>query len=295
LELDELCSDVSQQSAHQHDADMRLIRTYPELFPNFYLIPTLFLNRECILELREFSLIGIECFRWLLSAIDQTGDIVDFFFEWREYRLRSQPSLRGFGLRQYYRQNFRGELLAFVREHPISQSSVVKALLDYETRTLDVFAAVSDHSAAGTQVPSDLSLNWNDIVISSRDVHVITLPFDIEALVAGLKVAAVAPLQSEAHFYVTQEEIPGISRLHEVSDWMACAIRYCKLPRTLAEVLQHLAQEITDIDENRRQDTLLQLLRAAQQKGFLRILRKEDPGAEHSHAKTSTAMSQPAY
>ena len=67
--LEELCSDMSHQARVQNDTDLELIRAYPEIFPNFYVIPTPYLERAALLELREFILMAATRFRWLLVAM----------------------------------------------------------------------------------------------------------------------------------------------------------------------------------------------------------------------------------
>jgi radical SAM superfamily enzyme YgiQ (UPF0313 family) len=290
LQLDELCSDVSQQSAGKDEANHRLIETYPEIFPNFYLIPTHFLDRDCILEFREFSLVGIECLRWLLSAIDQGNSIVEFFLDWREYRVRSYPSLRGMELRRYYRQNFRSDFLAFVRKHPRGQTAVVEALLDYETQKVVTFAVMREDRVGGIQLQCDAPLKWDDIVVTSPDARLITLGFNVETLIDSLKNEVLAELQHGTYFYVTREEMPGVSRLHRISDWMASAVRYCDISHTLAEVLQQL--EIAEISDEQREDLILQLVKAAHSYGFLRIFRSKDCAVEHSTPTMSAVTSQ---
>jgi radical SAM superfamily enzyme YgiQ (UPF0313 family) len=52
LVLEELCSEVSHQGRNQDEADLELIRRHPEIFPNFYLIPTPHLDRKSLIELR---------------------------------------------------------------------------------------------------------------------------------------------------------------------------------------------------------------------------------------------------
>ena len=50
--LDDLCSEMSHQGRMQNDADRELIRKYPEIFPNFYILETPGLDRPFCLELR---------------------------------------------------------------------------------------------------------------------------------------------------------------------------------------------------------------------------------------------------
>ena len=58
LILEDLCSGLSHQGRNQNAADVQLIHAYPEIFPNFYVIPTRHLDRGSLFELREFALNG---------------------------------------------------------------------------------------------------------------------------------------------------------------------------------------------------------------------------------------------
>ena len=288
LLLDELCSDMSQQSANRDDADLHLIRAYPEIFPNFYLLPSPFLDHARLFELREFALIGTESFRWLLSAVDQeTSGIADFFLEWRDYRLHSRPSLSGFDLRRYYRSEFRTEFLSFLTMHPLGKTTIVAALLDYEDRVCRALSDVREDATCGTSVPPEASLWWNDTVVLSSDAHLIELSFDIQQLVDALKSATPPKLRhGRVHYYVTRQEIPGVSRLHRVSDWVASVLRSCKHPRSVSEILEQLATEITEVEERFHRYTFVKLLKGAQANGFIRILRSENHISENCKSTT---------
>ena len=88
LTLGDLCSDISQQGPVQDPEDWNLIERHAEIFPNFYLLPTPHLDRERLLELREFALNGVGHFRWLLCAIHQsTHQLYDLFLLWQKYRM----------------------------------------------------------------------------------------------------------------------------------------------------------------------------------------------------------------
>lgn len=134
LILEDLCSEMSHQARSQADADIQLIKCYPEIFPNFYIIPTADLDWSQLLEFREFVLTGTARFRWLLLAIHSTADhLAEFFLDWRARRLEVRPQLRGPSLRHYYRTiEFRAEFLGFVGSHEKCGNEVIQALLDYE-------------------------------------------------------------------------------------------------------------------------------------------------------------------
>src|ERR1700756_120213 len=71
LILEELCSCVSHQGRRQDHADVEMIAAHPDIFPNFYVVPTPHLERTRLFELREFMLMALARFRWILVAIDQ--------------------------------------------------------------------------------------------------------------------------------------------------------------------------------------------------------------------------------
>jgi radical SAM superfamily enzyme YgiQ (UPF0313 family) len=272
LILDDLCSDLSAQSANRNTADFSLIRAYPEIFPNFYLIPTPFLDRSCILELREFSLVGIECFRWLLSAIEQSNiDISDLFLAWREYRCKTRPHLSGFDLRRFYQLEFRTEFLRFLRGHALAKEFRVEVLIDYETRITESLSIKRDHHVAGETLSVEAPLNNTDIIVSGSNIHLIESSADLQQLLDGLKTANISSVERGRKFYVGREESAGVIRFHSVSDWMACVVRGCEKPRALADLLEQLAIEITDVEEHDRLYTFPRLIRAAQMHGFIDI------------------------
>jgi hypothetical protein len=157
----------------------------------------------------------------------------------------------------------------------------VEALLDYEDRVFSTISRESERGTSGTLVPLEACLRSNDTAVRTSDTHLIELSFDIQKVVDALKVATLPQLQRGLYFYVTQEEIPGSSRLHRVSDWVACVLRSCEHPRCVSEIFEQLTMEITEVEEKFRPYTFVKLLKGAQSKGFIRILRTANLVSEH--------------
>lgn len=87
LTLDGIYSDMSHQGWQQSAEDREMIAAYPAVFPNFYTVPTPWLEKAYLKELREFILVGIRRFRWLLVALHQdSGDLLTVFDAWRAWR-----------------------------------------------------------------------------------------------------------------------------------------------------------------------------------------------------------------
>lgn len=276
LVLEELCSGMSHQGRRKNDADLQLIRTYPDIFSNFYAIPTRYLDRGSLLELREFALMGAARFRWVLTSIDQnTAGMLDFFLEWRKFRLQIRPGLEGSALREYYRTDtFRTEFLSFVRSHKAGSAAVVEGLLEYEdTMTRATAPADKRTSPTGDPVAHGTALCWSDIPIRKKRVFVIELTYDIQSIVDALKLRSKPVFERGPHFYVTREVSAHIDRLDRVSDWMAFLLRLCNGRRRIEEIVQRLSANLPEVEESLREYVCVRLLVGAQAENLIDIYR----------------------
>src|SRR5215831_16315893 len=275
LTLETLCSDVSHQGEWQSDNDIELIRKYPEIFPSFYLLPTPHLNRNLLLELREFSLMGVEHFRWLLVSLDQvTGGILDFFCEWRQTRLHLHPSFDGFELRRYYRTaTFRTDFLHFVRHHFASKEPAVEAFLEYEDAI-----RVAPHwdgaaTSSGTPLSPGATLWWTDIPVMKKQCRVVELACDIEEVINALEQQTQPAPSRGLRLYVTREISSGTQSLEMISDWVAGVLRACDGNRSIEQVLKELSYELQYVEEDVREYVFVRLLEAVHADGFIEIYR----------------------
>ena len=275
LVLEELCSSMSHQGRSKNDEDLQLIRTYPDIFPNFYAIPTRHLDRGSLLELREFALMGAARFRWLLTAIDQsTAGMLDFFLEWREFRLQIRPSLEGFDLRNYYRTDtFRTEFLSFVRSHDAASTAAVEALLDYENIVRRTASADERTSPTCDAVAPGTALWWSDIPIRKKRVFVIELAHDIQSIVDALKLRSELVSKRGRYFYIMREVSAGVDRLDQVSDWIACLLGLCDGRQTIEEILPRLSANLPEVEELLREYVCVRLLAGAQAENLIDVYR----------------------
>ncbi len=289
LVLEELCSGMSHQGRSKNDEDLQLIRTYPEIFPNFYAIPTRHLDRGSLLELREFALMGTACFRWVFTAIDQnTTGILDFFLEWREFRLQIRPGLEGSDLREYYRtNNFRTEFLSFVRSHEAGSAGAVEALLEYEDTVTRIASADKRTSRTGDPVPPGTAFWWSDIPVRKKRLFVIELTYDIQSIVDALKLQSKPVFERGPHFYVTREVSTDIDRLDRVSDWIAGLLLLCDGRQRIEEIVPRLSASLREVQEPLREYVCVQLLAGAQDGGLIDIYR-DASRAERNRARTGS-------
>src|SRR5262249_45005039 len=83
LVLNDDVADMSYRGWNQEAADYTMIAQHPEIFSSFYSVPTPFVEREFLKELRDFLLNSMRSFRWLLVGLHQdSGNVVDVFRQW---------------------------------------------------------------------------------------------------------------------------------------------------------------------------------------------------------------------
>jgi hypothetical protein len=274
LMLEELCSAMSHQGRLQREADLDLVRRHPDIFPNFYLLPVPHLDRDSLLELRELSLSAVGHFRWLLSALDRitAAGILEFFMQWRSFRLQLRPEIHGPDLRYYYRTSeFRADFVSFVHTHPAGQNAVVRALLDCETALRRRAAKAMPVPPAGEILARDSSLFGSDVPVINRRADVIELSCDIQRVVDALKFCREPEWVRGPHFYITEEN--GTDRLVRISKWLASLLRACDGQRNVSEVVRHMAGELSEIAQPLRAYAVIKLLEGAQNRGYLLVYR----------------------
>ena len=275
LILEELCSSVSHQGRSQDRADVEMIIAYPEIFPNFYVVPTPHLERDRLFELREFTLMGLARLRWVLVAIDQTASgILDFFWTWREHRMRIRPQLGPSDLRQYYRSDdFRADFVAFVRTQKAGRAPAVKALLDYEDALRRSAAADPRSSPAGDRVTPGSVLEPDDIPVRGHGIVAFELSHDIQRVVDALK-RRQKPVRSRGRrFYVTRPLSAANARIDRISNWMAYLLRLCDGRRSIRDVVQQLSAQLPEVQTSLRNYVGMRLLEGAQAERFIEVYR----------------------
>ena len=291
LTLEELCSDMSSQSRTLNQLDVALIREHTEIFPNFYLIPTPHLDRSAHLEMVEFFSVGVVRFRWLLSAIDQaTSNMLDFFFEWREFRLQVRPGLVGTQLRNYYRiREFHGDFVSFVAVHEVSGNEAVNAFLELETAMLRRAMQPNVPRPAGEVLLAGSELWSTDVPLVMPQARVVELNCNIQLVVEGVKRRSEPIWLRGPHFYVTRRTTSGVNQLCSISHWVAAVLCACDGRRTIATILRCLRTQIPEVNNEVRDYVYLRLLREIQALGYIEIYRDSDA---KSFAKNQSAKNQ---
>ncbi|HLJ26057.1 MAG TPA: radical SAM protein [Candidatus Angelobacter sp.] len=138
LILNDDVADMSYRGWHQEPEDHAMIAGHPEIFSSFYSVPLPFVEREFLKELRDFLLSGMRTFRRLLVGLHQdSGNVVDVFQQWQEWRSKSGVHFSNGDRTAYYAQGgFTADFLRFVRLQYIPAVSratpAITALVEYE-------------------------------------------------------------------------------------------------------------------------------------------------------------------
>ncbi len=238
--LEELCSAESHQGRLQNAADRELIRRHPEIFPNFYLLPTPDLDRACCLELREFLLMGCGRLRLLLTALHQAGSgILDVFLRWREYRRSLRGESSGGALRHYYTQDLaRDDFLEFVQTRIGELASpAVEAALAY-------YAALSEARRARFTPPGKRvsgAIELSDVPLRKPYVDVLALDCDMSAVIEYLRGALPCFPAAERKYYRTKPASEGAVQVAEIAPLLFRALEICDGRRTADECITEMA------------------------------------------------------
>src|SRR5437660_3176998 len=118
LVLDDDVADMSYRGWHQDAGDCEMIAGHPEIFSSFYSVPMPFLERDFLKELSDFLLNGMRAFRKLLLGLHQdSGNIVDVFQQWLEWRRKNGIDFSNGDRTAYYAQGGFGlDFFRFVRQ-----------------------------------------------------------------------------------------------------------------------------------------------------------------------------------
>jgi radical SAM superfamily enzyme YgiQ (UPF0313 family) len=200
LVLNDDVADMSYRGWRQDPEDHAMIADHPEIFSSFYSVPLPHLEREFLKELRDFLLNGMRAFRRLLLGLHQdSGNIVDVFEQWQEWRTRNGVHFSNGDRTAYYAQDcFPADFLQFVRLHYIPTVSraplAITALMEYEAAMLAAKAAGAAGPLSDAQNTFTNDLAGDEAALLSPDsrlrllpgVNVIDLPADYREIVRRL-------------------------------------------------------------------------------------------------------------
>jgi radical SAM superfamily enzyme YgiQ (UPF0313 family) len=252
LALNDDVADMSYRGWPQQADDHAMISGHPEIFSSFYSVPLPYLEHEFLKELRDFLLNGQRAFRRLLLGLHQdSGNIVDVFEHWREWRTRNGVDFPYGNRTAYYGQGgFPGDFLQFVRLHYIPASKAplaMTALVEYEEALLSGGQKTHEATGAGSdqeQVSGGRVIANDDEAITpdSRPqlfpgVNVIGLPADYQEIVRRLRERSpLHDLPSQPVKIVVRKTASGPAEVRQLSPLSAELLELCEDGLTVQEI-----------------------------------------------------------
>ncbi|HEV2989580.1 MAG TPA: radical SAM protein [Candidatus Angelobacter sp.] len=273
LILEDLFNAVSHPGWSQDVCDTHLIADFPDIFPNFYAVPTPALERRYILELREFFLRTINRFRWLLVAwFDRCGDLLSLYDDWHTWSRRLLSNTSGLEMRHYYTTwQFDRHFVEFLKQRPQNSRGIFETiLLEFEKALIDI---ILDRSEQKSLTKRPVILNGDMHIELDRFVHVLHLDSDVNQAIKFLQMGSPPndtlwrPI-SVATRLVSEERIEVL----EISSLVAEFLRLCREPITIGDILGKFAKYCPISGKLKKLDLAQLTLRTLYNQRLLRIV-----------------------
>jgi radical SAM superfamily enzyme YgiQ (UPF0313 family) len=197
LVLDDIFSDMSYQGWHQDPADLELIKSHGDVFPNFYAVPTRHVSRSYLKQVRDFVTQLVHRFRWLpVALLQDCGDFLVIFEEWKTWILDKREATSTVGIIPYMCSvDFRGDFLEFVRTRYLNGRSradaAIAALVEIEGGVIEGGRGAEAAPAGGTvDVTRPDLLNMEDCPHQSAGTAVRDIGVDYSQLILALQAGA---------------------------------------------------------------------------------------------------------
>jgi radical SAM superfamily enzyme YgiQ (UPF0313 family) len=251
LLLHDDAAEMSYRGWRQEAEDHAMIAGHPEIFSSFYSTPLPHLEREFLKELRDFLLNGAGAFRRLLLGLHQdSGNVLDVFQQWREWRTRNGIHFSSGDRTAYYAQaGFTADFFRFVRLQYIPAASraplAITTLVEYEA----AMPGLNDLPGQEQIVddPEEL-LSPDSRLQLLPGVHVIELPADYHEIIRRLRQQR--PLNDIAGQPVKLaiRGIPqGPAEVRQLSPLSAELLDLCEDGLTVEEITAEFLQRKIDI------------------------------------------------
>ncbi len=251
---DDVLSELVLHSWRKDSADYSLIREHPQVFPEFCAMPTQFLERHGLMELRNFVIYGTTQFRWLIIALHQhSGNLVDVFERWRLWLTKHRSTTRATG--EYYTgATFRSDFLEFVATDYLNdgdaEALAVRTLLEYEIGIERLKERSAPPPWANVASGGKLFTDLQEIPHIAPGIDILRLSADYEGIIECLRNRQSPRNVSRRPVVVADRQMPdGSIQVIQLSPLSAALIGLCDGTRAAAEIAAHFSQLQDGLDQ----------------------------------------------
>ena len=233
-------SDMSHQGWQQDPADRRLIRAFPEIFPNFYGVPSV-VDRGYLMELNRFFMGAERRFRWLLIALHQeAGHLLTVFDAWRVWRQEPANPAKYYASIEFS-HDFQTFLKAVYLVKMRPSSIAVPGLLELQAALED--ESQRDTAPCGHFEPGGAAITSDLIPRRAPGVRVVRVGTDLRAIFQALR--SKQPLQRVARsprvLAACQSDDDRL-KLMELPSLLADTLYLCNGKSTVQEIVRRFSR-----------------------------------------------------
>jgi hypothetical protein len=190
LILDHIYSDMSHQGWKQDLNDVEMIQANPEVFPNFYSIPTSHMDRLYFKEVRDFVTAMHNWYRWLpLALLQDSGDMLNIFDRWRMWRISKftdNQDLNAGKIPYYSDRQFPKDFIEFVLTCYNNEVSAAKKIICVVAKMEDFLLIERDNPAI--ESPESLEVfSLTSFPYKPKGLHVTQINIDYKELIQCLR------------------------------------------------------------------------------------------------------------
>jgi radical SAM superfamily enzyme YgiQ (UPF0313 family) len=249
LVFDKIFSDMSHQSWCEDPVEIEMIKAHPDIFPNFYAIPTEQLERSYVKEVIDFVTYLATWFRWLpVAVLQDSGDLLMVFDRWKQWRVerKSTGSEEDTGWTPYYsHRRFQHEFLQFVETCYLPEMANAPVAIAAIARTES--APVRDQRQRVIEETSELEESTVPYVIDS--LFVADLEVDYKELISRLRNKTDLNQVSVCDTTVIFSNEDDDLNVWQLSPLAGVLLRLCDGQRTVADITRELSFLETGLTE----------------------------------------------
>jgi radical SAM superfamily enzyme YgiQ (UPF0313 family) len=243
LFYDDIFSDISPAGWRQDTDDRALIVEHRDIFPNFYAVPTLWLDRKYLVELRDFLLQGALQHRQLLLVLhSDQGNLLDVFDEWIEWceietrgisdKTRTHDYYLGDSFNRDFREFVRSHYVPLIAKHP----DVVSTVVDVEEAIESLLAATPEHEVKRARRRKPPRCSLESVPVLANGVRVIEVKSDYKRILRCLKRRENLNRVPSGQFTLVMARSGGNTRITQLNEISNQLLHSCDGLRTIAEV-----------------------------------------------------------
>jgi len=237
LVFDQIFSDMSNQSWQTDPLEIEMIKTHPDIFPNFYAIPTDVLDRRYVKEVIDFVTYLATWSRWLPVAILQdSGDLLNVFDRWQKWRLERRPSESDevIAWTPYYsHRRFHNEFIEFVQTCYVPEMANAPVAIAAVART-ESAPARDEHKPVVNETES---FEGSTVPYQLETLFVTNVEVDYQELIASLRSKTDLKRVSPADVTVVFSDDRGELNVWQLPPLAGTLLRLCDGQRSIAEII----------------------------------------------------------